>query len=84
MIWLCVGVWITLARGERLEQKWRDRGDWMCSSPEGIGGGAGTGVARGAGGRPRRGPWTGRPSEVGPGLLMGVRAGCDPHEEPRT
>jgi hypothetical protein len=27
MIWLCVGVWITLALGERLEQKWRDRGD---------------------------------------------------------
>jgi len=25
-----------------------------------------------------------RPSEGGPGLLMGVLAGCDPHEEPRT
>jgi hypothetical protein len=27
MIWLCVGVWVTLELGERLERKWEDRGD---------------------------------------------------------
>jgi len=26
MIWLCAGVWIILALGERIEQKWRGRG----------------------------------------------------------
>jgi len=64
------------------------RGAARCVVPrKGSGAGRGTGVARAGGraaGRPRGGgPWGLRPSEVGPGLLMGVRAGCDPHEEPR-
>lgn len=27
VIWLCVGVLLTLMLGERLEKRWRDRGD---------------------------------------------------------
>jgi (1->4)-alpha-D-glucan 1-alpha-D-glucosylmutase len=38
----------------------------------------------GPGGRSGGGAGRRRLAEGGPGLLMGVLAGCDPHEEPRT